>query len=184
MQCEAWKSIIQIHFGWIYRSHCRSSSNSIYLCFPLLGLSLCHFTSDVAELTVLSCKGYIKPHILEYMYIFATNAMGLEQICTVSVSDKKTQNPCHFYDRAWPDFEGIHSFLEKGSFIWESSSLTQWPRRNVWSCGLFGSIYTVKRGRTPRASFKHAGIPKHARQRGDTNSDQLGSQWFSCREPE
>lgn len=56
----------------------------------------------------------------------------------------QTQKPCHIYDRPWLGFEGIHSFLEKGSFIWESSSLTRWPRRNVRSYGPFGPIYTVK----------------------------------------
>lgn len=58
------------------------------------------------------------------MYIFATNAMGLEQIFTASGSDRKktqTPSPCHFYDRARLGFEGIHSFLGKGSFIRETS---------------------------------------------------------------
>lgn len=134
--CKALKSIIKRYFAWIYKSQCRSSSNSIYLCFPFLGLSQCHFTSDVAESTVLNGQGYRYwkyGHFCYQCYGFATDFHSQWQW----QKKNQTPSPCHFYDRAWLRFEGIHS-LEKGSFIRETSSLTQRPRRKVQTRGPFG----------------------------------------------
>lgn len=122
--------------AWICKCQRRSWSNSIYPCFPLPGFSQCHFTSDVAESAVLNGQGYAKPHVWETFFL--PMLWFLEQIF---ISSKP--NPCHIYDRAWLGFEGT-DFLEKGSFIWETSGLTQQPRRNVQSYGPCGPIYSVK----------------------------------------
>lgn len=68
VKCEALKSAIKRQFAWIYKSQFSSNSKSIYLCFPLLGLSQHHFTSDIAESSLLNGQGYTNrytlPHIL------------------------------------------------------------------------------------------------------------------------
>lgn len=187
MQCKALKSVIKRYFAWIYKSQCRSSSNGIYLCFPLLGLSQCHFTSDVAESTVLNGQGYIKLHILE-ICTFLLPMLWLwnrfSQPVAVTEKNPKPQALAAFViEHDWV-LKGFTPSEENVLLSEKPASLTQRPRRKVQTRGPFGPTYRTPRGRAPPGSCRLAGTPKHARQRGDTNSDQLGSWWFSCRVPE
>lgn len=72
VKCEPLKTAIKRSFSWIYKSWFSSSSKSIYLCFPLLGLSQHHFTSDVAESSVLNGQGYINRYTLPQILVVST----------------------------------------------------------------------------------------------------------------
>lgn len=76
------------------------------------------------------CPGIHEATCIGNTHIFATNFMGLEQIFIAGGNDKKKH--CHFYDRAWLGFEGIHSFFEKGSFIRECRQMTWEKHMNLW----------------------------------------------------
>lgn len=136
----------------------------------------------------IDCTKWPGMHYVTYIgntYILPTDATVLEQIFIVSGSDKKLQPKAlatFMIEHDWV-LKVLTPFLERGSFIWESSSLAQWRRRNVRSCGPFGPIETVKGVEIHKPTASTLLYPS-TQGHGDTNSDQLGPRWFSCGEPE